>query len=1296
MAYNHPAGRMLSPHGSFSPFRPASPVAVAILFLLAVIGVLASGALAAPGPKLGAGPLPMGFEPNQGQAEAPVKFLARGRDYGLFLTATEAVLVLAPAEPGRPGARRPALVAPEAPPAAVVRMRWLGVDPQAVVTGEAPLPGRSHYFLGERGHWRRDVPTFARVRYDDVYPGISLVFYGSERQLEWDFVVAPGADPGAIGFAIEGTDTLRVDGGDLVLSTSAGEVRVRRPVIYQEVGGARVPVEGGYVVEGRRVRFRVAAWDPARPLVIDPVLGYSTYLGGVSNDQGFGIAVDSTGSAYVTGSTISSNFPLSALPVQPTRAGVTDVFVAKLDPTGTTLVYSTFLGGSGDDAGNAIAVDAAGNAYVTGTTTSSNFPVLNPFQARTRGGNETFVTKLSPDGSALVYSTYLGSNGDDFAFGIALDAAANAYVTGSTSSTSFPNASAVVCQGITRTGDDAFVARVDATGSTLGYCAFIGGAGTDVGNAIAADELGNVWVGGSTTSSDLPVVNPFQAARGGRTDGFVGRLDTSGALVYLTYLGGSGDDEVLAITTDVNGNAYVAGSTASADFPTVLPLQPQLGGGTDAFVAKLNVAGSALTFSTFLGGAGNDFANGVGVHPTDFTVYVAGSTNSLDFPVAAPIQPQRAGGFDAFVAKLNAAGTAFVYSTYLGGTGDDTAFALAVDGDGVAFLTGATRSAAFPTVVPVQGPAGLLDAFVTQIADANTIQFTLASYEVLETAGGILISVKRVGDTSAAATVEFATSDGTATAGSDYGTSGSTTPPSGTLTFLAGQSVAAFRVPILNPSPVCEGDETVNLTLTNPSPGSVLGARSTTTLTIRDTESCFNFASPTVSFAENRRAAPITVTRSGTLIGPATVRFSTSAITAVPGTDYVEVTNRPLIFAPGVRSVTTTVTLIDNTLADGTRTVNLALSSPTGGIPPVLLGAVSTAILNITDDDVAGTIQFSQALYTVNETATAAVITIVRSGGAASGVTVDFATSDGPAPTGSVAGVDYTTTITTVTFAAGQTRRTVSVPLAGDDATPEGNKFVTLTLSSPGGGATLGPRSTATLKIVDDEATVQFAVATYSVAEGAAAVITVERTGTAGTVIVGYSTADGSGTAGVDYQPRTGALTFRPGVKLLSFSVPTITNALDEGDRTVNLTLGAVGGTAGAILGPQSAAVLTIVDNDAGGIVQFSTATFNATECAVTTCSAVLTVTRTGGAAAGVTVDFATADGTAVDGTDYTGTTGILTFAAGQRTQTIRVPLLIETGPEPVKIFSVVLTNPGGGATIGPRNSATVQITDTR
>jgi hypothetical protein len=1361
---------------------------VSILFLILLASVLQPVALAAEATPRGGGPMPMAFEPNQGQADPAVKFLARGRGYGLFLMPTETVLVLAPAGPGR--VRGSQVVAPAAE-AIVVRMRLVGADPEAAIAGVDPLPGRSHYLLGESDRWRRSVPSFARVQYTGVYPGVSLVFYGTERQLEYDFVVAPGADPATVALAFDGVDGVRLDGdGDLVLATPGGEIRLHRPVIYQEAGGERRPVEGGYVLDGDRVRFRVAAWDASRPLVIDPVLGYSTFLGGSSNDQGFGIAVDSTGNAYVTGSTVSSNFPVSSAPLRATRAGVTDAFVTKLSPGGT-LLYSTFLGGSGDDAGNAIAVDTAGNAYVVGTTNSTTFPVLGAFQPTLRGGNDAFVAKLDPSGSTLVYSTYLGSNTDDTGNGIALDAAGNAYVTGSTASAGFPNNGAVTCLGTKSTGDDAFVVMLDTTGATVGYCRFVGGSGVDSGQGIAADAAGNVWFVGATTSSNLPVVAAVQPTFGGRSDGFVGKLDPTGAVVYLTYLGGTGTDLAFAVAVDVAGNAYVTGSTDSIDFPTVAPLQPVLGGGDDAFVAKLNAAGSAVVFATYLGGIGDDAGNGIAVHPGDSSVYVAGSTKSLDFPVVLPIQPGLAGRMDAFVARLNPAGGALVFSTYLGGAGDDVAQAIVVDGDGVAYLTGSTNSAAFPTATPIQNAAGLLDAFVTQIAEAGVIQFTVSGYQVSENGGSATITVQRGGDTSGSATVQFATSNGTATAGADY------TATSGTLTFVAGQITQTFTVTIL-PDALCDGDETVNLTLSNPGGGSVLGTRRTATLTILDPAACITFSAATYNVPENHGPALITVARSGPAAGLVTVQFATTTVgsTATAVADYTAV-SRTLTFAPGVRLVTVSIPIVNDTIIEGPETVNLTLTNVqgaavlgserntatltiddddlggaiqfsaavytvseasavktitlvrTGGLGgpvtvdfatqdgvgtatagadytsvpvttvtfaagvttrtvtvPILndtldepnetislqltnpgggatLGLQSTAVLTILDNDVPTLVQFSQALYSVNESAASATIAITRSGGLASTVTVDFATSDGPAPTGATAGSDYTATaVLPVTFVAGQVTQTVVIPLLGD-ATAEGNEFVTLTLSNPGGGAVLGPRSTAQLKILDDEATVQFAAAAYSVTEGAAASITVERTGTAGTVIVPFATSNGTGIAGTDYVTRTGSLTFAAGVKTLAFSVSTITNTVDEGDRTVNLTLGpAVTGTGGAILGPRNTALLTIVDNDVAGQIRFSAATYTVSEA---TAVATITLIRSGGLAGPVTVDFATLDGagTATAGTDYTAVARTITFAAGVTTRTVTVPILNDTLAEGNETIPLQLTNPGGGATLG-------------
>ncbi len=1359
----------------------------------------------------GGAPAPMAFEPNQGQADPAVRFLSRGRGYGLFLMPTETVLVLSP---GRALARGTKVVAPVVAPT-VVRMRLVGADAGATIAGSEPLPGHSNYLLGQPARWQHAVPSFARVQYTDVYPGVSLVFYGNGRQLEYDFIVAPGADPGVVVLAFDGADGMRVDGdGDLVLATSAGDLRLRRPVIYQEADGERRPVDGGYVIEGDRVRFRMTAWDSARPLVIDPILAYSTFLGGSSSDEGFGIAVDAAGNAYVTGSTVSSNFPVSA-PFQGTRRGVADAFVTKLDPSGA-LVFSTFLGGSGDDAGNAIVVDGAGNVLVAGTTTSGNFPVQGaapfaPFQPTLRGGNDAFVAKLGPTGGTLVYSTYLGSNTDDVGNGIAVDTAGNAYVTGSTQSASFPNNGAVTCLGTKSTGADAFIAKfdpsgvmADAVGTPTGYCRFLGGPGVDSGQGIAADTSGNVWVVGATTSNDIGIAlaaqaNPVQPIFGGQTDGFAGKLDPTGALVYLTFLGGSGDDLAFAVAVDTAGNAYVTGSTDSPDFPTQLPLQQFLGGGDDAFVAKVNAAGSALVFSTYLGGTTDDVGNGIGVHLGDSSVYVAGSTKSVDFPTASPIQPGLAGRLDAFVTRLNPAGGALLFSTYLGGAGDDVAQAIAV-ADGSAYLTGSTNSTAFPTAAPIQGLAGLLDAFVTQIAEGGTIQFTTSSYQVNEAGGSITISVQRVGDTTPTTTVQFATSNGTATAGADY------TAASGTLTFSPGQIIRTFTVPILN-NPGCDGDETVNLTLSNAS-GSVLGTRSTAVLTILDPEACIAFGAREYSVDENRGPAVVTVTRSGSATNLATVRFvTTNGIGATSPADYTAV-DRTLTFQPGVRSVSVSIPIVNDALAEGAETVILTLSNPVGaglaterttvtltiqdddiasiqfsaatysvseatatatitvlrsgalgtqvtvdfetndgtatagadytavplttitfnaGVtsrtvtipitndtedesnntetvllaisnpgPGATLGLINTATLTIVDNDVAGVVQFSQALYTVLETALSAPIAITRSGGGAV-VTVQFDTSDGPGASGAVAGVDYTGTNPLVTFGTSVGTQTVSIPVLGNPGAT-GSRFVTLTLSAPSGGATLGPRSTAQLKIVDDEAAVQFAFPTYSVVEGGTIAIAVERSGTTGTVIVPFATSNGTGAAGADYVASTGSLTFAAGVKTLSFPVRTLANTADDGNRTVILTLGpGVTGTGGAALGSQNTATLTITDNDVGGQIQFSAATYTVSEA---TAVATITVVRSGGAAGPVTVDFATSNGTATAGLDYTAVPPVpvppatITFNAGVMSRTVTVPITNDTLDEANETVVLTLTNPTGGATLGPRDTATLTILD--
>jgi len=530
------------------------------------------------------------------------------------------------------------------------------------VIGQEKLPGKVNYLKGkDPSQWRTGVPTYAKVKYEAVYPGVDLVYYGNQRQLEYDFVLAPGADPDALTLSFEGADRLEIDpNGELVLHTAGGDLRMHKPLIYQEVEGVRRPIGGGYVRKNeRQVGFQVAAYERARSLVIDPVLVYSTHLGGSGGDDGFGIAVDRFGQAYVTGGTSSPDFPIQD-PLQPALGGgFLDAFVAKLNRAGSKLVYSTYLGGTDDDEGRAITVDRFGQAYVTGQTWSADFPIQNPLQSALGGGFfDAFMAKLNPTGSKLVYSTYLGGTDDDEGRAIAVDRFGRAYVTGFTRSTDFPIQNPLQSAlGGGFVDFDAFVAKLNPTGSKLVYSTYLGGTGFDGGIAsdIAVDRFGHAYVTGSTRSTDFPTQDPLQSAFGGGDfDAFVAKLSRAGSkLVYSTYLGGTDFDGGIGsgIAVDRFGHAYVTGGTHSADFPTQKPLQPALGGSFDAFVAKLNRAGSKLVYSTYLGGADLDLGSGIAVDHSG-QAYVTGFTGSTDFPTQNPLQPPFGGSFDAFVTKI--------------------------------------------------------------------------------------------------------------------------------------------------------------------------------------------------------------------------------------------------------------------------------------------------------------------------------------------------------------------------------------------------------------------------------------------------------------------------------------------------------------------------------------------------------------------------------------------------------------------------------------------------------------------
>ncbi|MFH1373197.1 MAG: SBBP repeat-containing protein [bacterium] len=595
----------------------------------------------------------------------------------------------------------------------MIKANFVGVNPNPRMVGEDMLEYKCNYFLGnDPAKWRTNVPNYSAIVYEEIYPGIHLKYYGNGKQMEYDFIVSPGVDFSQIRIQYEGAKSLSIDAaGRLVVQTEWGEVIEQRPVVYQMSGSDRVALVGEFVLKGDKAfGFELSdGYDTNLPLVIDPVLIYSTYLGGSNDEYGYDIAVDASGATYITGDTYSTDFP-TVNPYQ-TDQGYCDVFVTKLSNSGNSLVYSTYLGGSINDWGFSIAVDATGAVYITGDTYSTDFPTVNPYQTY-QDKTDVIVTKLSSDGSSIVYSTYLGGNNYESGHGIAVDSSGAAYVTGATASPDFPTENPYqTYQG----GYDAFITKLSSGGNSLLYSTYLGGklggCGIDRGYHIAVDASGAAYVTGFTESTDFPTENPYQTYQGGN-DAFVTKLSSSGSsLVYSTYLGGSVNDLGYGIAVDTYGAVYVTGSTESTDFQTENPYQTDQGG-RDVFVTKLSSSGSSLVYSTYLGG--NDYERGHGIAVDGSgAAYVTGHTYSKNFPTLNAYQSDQ-DTIDVFVTKLTTEGSSLVYSTYLGGNNVDYGRGIAVDATGAAYVIGYTESTDFPTENPYQTDQGGLDAFVTK------------------------------------------------------------------------------------------------------------------------------------------------------------------------------------------------------------------------------------------------------------------------------------------------------------------------------------------------------------------------------------------------------------------------------------------------------------------------------------------------------------------------------------------------------------------------------------------------------
>jgi hypothetical protein len=664
--------------------------------------------------------VPLAFEPNRGQTDPRVKFVSRGQDYTMFLTGQDVVFALS-STAGKSSA---------------LQMTLKGAHAQLPV-GLQPTGAISNYFIGnDPSKWRTDIPSYARVMYGQVYPGVDLMFYGNQRQLEYDFAVAPGASPETIRLQFHGARKIRIlADGDLVLQTGAGDLNLHRPVVYQQdATGSRTDINAGFVLLNRHeIAFRVGSYDRSKPLVIDPVITYTTYLGGSNFENGFtngtsgspmvGIAVGSDGTAYLTGVTTSTDFP-TANPFQSKFGGGNfDVFVTRFSADGTQALYSTYLGGKGDDFGGGIAIDAQGNAYLAGGTQSSDFPTTaNAFQKNPASGSTGFVAKLSPTGDSLVYSTYLGGTQTTHADGIALDANLNAYVTGADTG-GFPTTQKAFQKSIPGQRSP-FVAKLSVDGSSLVYATYVGGSNDDSPLGIALDGNGHAYITGSASSPDFPTTNgAVQTTSGGDYDAFVTQLKADGSgLVYSTYLGGSGNDGAYGIAVDGSGSAYVTGVTHSANFPVASAQQPALDGPSDAFVTKLSPDGSAMVYSTYLGGKNDETGYAVAVDSLG-RAYVTGVTSSLSsvggFPTLYSLSGPSAAPGSAFITQYTPDGSAFVYSTLFGGFNEVTVGnAIALD-SGVVYVTGYTQANDLP-VTPNPGAFqttlhGVQDAFAVKL-----------------------------------------------------------------------------------------------------------------------------------------------------------------------------------------------------------------------------------------------------------------------------------------------------------------------------------------------------------------------------------------------------------------------------------------------------------------------------------------------------------------------------------------------------------------------------------------------------
>jgi hypothetical protein len=815
----------------------------------------------------------LSFQQNEGQTDAQVRYLARGAGYALFLTPQQAVIALRNSP--TPRSKRDPRVRPVRPArqphhdeGSVISLELAGANTNPTMSGIDQLPGHVNYFTGSNPkNWRTNVPSFSAVKYQAVYPGIDLVFYGNQRRLEYDLIVAPGADPSQIAFDIRGAKNLRINAnGDLAMQVAKGEVDLQKPTIYQERDGQRKEVAGNYAIAGNgSVKVVVDKYDATQPLVIDPVLDYSTFLGGSSDDIANGIAVDAAGDAYVAGTTMSTDFPTAGAGAtyQGSSKSIPSVFIAEFNPTATApLLNSTYLGGTGGEEGTAIAIDGSGNIYVTGQTFSFDFPttgnalIQSPLIVNDAG--IAFLTVLN--GSSLVYSSYLGGGEGDEGWGVAADANGQAYVSGQAYPSSFNvGAANTFSSSLTNANGSAFLARIDTTkagAASLAYYTFLSGTGAGILNpggfpaevafAVAVDSNQNAYVTGYTTSQDYPTstsnTNTYQPTLSyvpANGVVFLTEINTAvtGApsLVYSSFVasptaGGSGDIAFGIALGPTAGVAYLATAVTAPGYPTTptsfRPTPPSANGSGAITLINTTASGAAgLQYSTFFGGENSDTTTSIKVDSAG-NVYASGNTSSAQLPVSpgAFIATRTNPNGEGYVLKLNPGGNGAadrLYASYLGGSGDgtnaDLAQGIAIDSNMNGYVTGQTVSSDFPhtsgvAFTSLNGPS---DAYVTKLGLVGTLSATPSPLafgtQLLNTPTASMIVTVTNNNATGSLPVGFAVSGANA---GDFAasTAGTATPCGATLAAGASCTIGVIFTPTLVPAGAEAGLLTVGTT----------------------------------------------------------------------------------------------------------------------------------------------------------------------------------------------------------------------------------------------------------------------------------------------------------------------------------------------------------------------------------------------------------------------------------------------------------------------------------------------------